>query len=563
MLYKALFGFALATLLILSGLACFITYEQTLEWLSTQYTFDKSQWQKLTTQILTKEHFYYIKLTTILLLCLLGILYTVAYQKINQIQTLWHSLSEEFLAEITNFTTTFQKLSRLQYFALIAFLMLSFSYDITSLYRNIIHIDEAFSFVHFASKGFWVSALYYPNPNNHILFNVWVSLWQGAFSNKLWAIRLPSIISEFFLQILLLQFFLQRNIFKNALSLVAIFSLLSCVQAYSVSGRGYLMLTLWVWITGNTLTKILKNYLHEKQTPLLQKVIFITACWAGFYTIPLYVYYFVSILISALIMYLPKKIHIYKSLFILVSVSILGTALLYLPVFILNGWQNMLALSWQKEAQEAFQKHFWQYWIDFGDFWLGIEGTWKVSLPIMIILAGSLLYKNSSSEAYFWALVMLNCLLIMLLQQKFLPVRTWIPLSICLVMLTENFINTFEKNIARMFISCTLLLLIISQMYQNYNYSSTHQTYIDAFQQIQKLPFQNSEKVFSNDLIYQNLIAFYNLQNRWQLKVDYSFKETQYDWIILDKNSTAEINLQNYYLYHQTKWVSIFKGRKP
>lgn len=541
-----------------------ISYESVLTWIAHSYPFDEVQWKKLTSQILTSQNFRHIQIFSTLAGLLLALISFWIKTKTLQLQSFLETLKQDFLLKVLFFCYPLQKMNKIQKIIAIILLLASLLYNSFLLNFKIIHIDEAFSYVHFSSKGFWVSALYYPNPNNHILLNLWVSLWEDFFENKLWAIRLPSMLCLLFLQILLFRFFLQRNSFGVSLALVLIFTLLSPIQAYSVSGRGYLLLTLWVWLSGNALLQILEKVQKNKRT-VLEKIVLVLASVAGFYTIPLFLYYFAGFLLSMTLVILLKfkdnKRLMFRNLMFPVLIILLAVFFLYLPILLLNGAENLFATSWQNEAGRQFREFFGAYWQGFADFWIGIEGSYLVFGVFLFVLLG-LELKNlakTSLQTQFWLFLMIFAIALMILQQKLLPLRAWVTMAIPMVIILEDFltrVSRFWQNTSLTFI---ISVLIASQIYQIYTYPQSHSAYIDCFQKIKTLQFKANEKIFSNDLIYQNLLAFYNLQEKWKIWIDYSFKDKAYDWIILDKTLPNKLRLENYQKLVETDWVEIFR----
>lgn len=545
-----------------------ISYESVLTWIAHSYPFDEVQWKKITSEILTFQNFRRIQIFSTFWGLLLGLISFWIKTKNLQLQSFLEKLKQDFLLKVSSFCYPLQKMNKIQKITIVIFLLASILYNSFLLNFKVIHIDEAFSYVHFASKGFWVSALYYPNPNNHILLNLWVSLWEEFFGNKLWAIRLPSMLCLLFLQILLFRFFLQRNSFQVALALVLIFTLLSPIQAYSVSGRGYLLLTVWVWLSGNALLQILEKA-QKKQRSILEKITFIFASIAGFYTIPLFLYYFVGFLLSLVVIVLLQfknhKKFIIKDLALSISTIVPVVFFLYLPIFLLNGAENLFAISWQNEAGKQFREFFGAYWLGFADFWIGVENSYLVSGVLLLLLFGMELknLSKTSLQTKFWLFLFIFALALMILQQKLLPVRTWVAMAIPMVIILEHFLTRISRFWQNTSLFLTISVLISSQIYQIYTYPQSHSPYVDCFQKIKTLQFKANEKIFSNDLIYQNLLAFYNLQEKWRIWVDYSFKDKAYDWIILDKTIPNKLRLGNYQKLVETNWVKIFKKETP
>jgi hypothetical protein len=442
----------------------------------------------------------------------------------------------------------FQSLSKTEFFTFGLIFCLINGYTLFRLHHKIPHIDEAFGYVHFSSKGFLVSALYYPNPNNHIFYNLCVAFWD-FLPNKIWSMRLPSFLSFLILQILVFRFFLIKYSFSAALLVFLNFALLSPVQAYSTMGRGYLLQMLFLWLALIFLSKILEN-----SSKASDRALFITFSVAGFYAIPTYLYYFLAMGFLSLILSLPN----YQKIFVLLKIhflTILFVSLLYLPVFLLNGKENLFSESWQQFARQAFATKKYEYFTNFGDFWVGIENMYVLFWGIVgVSVVGFLLQKNDK-KTFLLAAMPLVALLIIFVQQKLLPERIWLGLAFSWVLLVVSASRVLKK-----YANVLMILLILGEIFvQFYQINKTlNDGYADFTKVYPTLPFAKGDKIFSNDLVYQNLLAFYNLQDCKGLQIDYSHKAKPYDWIILEKNNVVEIP-KNYFLFTETPFVAIFK----
>ncbi len=564
------------------------------------YQLDNIQAEKLKTNLLTPSKYLLLQIFVSITIFALSALLFWQQNKISELFTdFLHYLQTQF----KTFLKPFQNLSKINLFAFGLVLCLINGYTFFRLHHKIPHIDEAFGYVHFSSKGFLVSALYYPNPNNHIFYNLCVAFWDIFVPNKIWAMRLPSILSFLLLQILLFRFFLKKYSFLVALTAFSFFALLAPVQAYSTMGRGYLLQMLFLWLAVTFLCKIAflciersrnaqkTNIFEHQPSNRTNQILFIAFSVAGFYTIPTYLYYFLAIGFLALTLSLPN----YQKIFVLLKIhlwTILFVILIYLPIFLFNGKENLFSENWQQFAEQEFATKKYEYFADFGDFWVGIENTYALfwgivgGAMIVFLLQKNDMLKNKWFCAYLFVersrneqistffetgsekpLLMeyksvlllvtmpLVALLIMFVQQKLLPERIWLGFACSWVVLLVSASQMLKK-----YANILMILLILGEIFVQFHHLNKAQNdgYTDFAKVYATLPFAEGDKIFSNDLIYQNLLAFYSLQDCKGLQIDYSHKSKPYDWIILEKNKNVATP-KNYSLFAETPFVAIFK----
>jgi hypothetical protein len=553
---KTFLGFILLWLILLIKLWQ-LDLHTLQNWVIHTYQLDNIQTQKLQNHLLTPNSWRLMQIFISIFVCS-GLLFLAFFLKKISLAT---KIFLQFLQnQSKTFLQAFQNLSKTEKITTLFTFCLLNVFILYNLHHNIPHIDEAFSYVHFVSKGFIVSALYYPNPNNHIFFNLNVAFWDIFISNKVWAMRLPSFLSFLALQVLLFRYFLSHFSFVNALLGLLVFSLFSPIQAYAIIGRGYLLQMLFLWLSVHFWVKLSKDIPRK-----VNMAGFLVSAWAAFYTIPTFLYYFLVLGILAFMSNLPnfsKSYFLAKYYFgVLVWVG-----LTYFPILLLNGKENLFSESWKKAAQQAFDEKKYEYLATFGDFWIGIENTYWIFwliIGLSLLLLGFQKLQNSINNkqnelAYFIPMPFLT-LLIMFLQQTLIPERVWTALAISWVMLVVVASQSFKK-----YASVALALLIfaeVSVLFYQKNEQSENE-YTNFVKVYPTIPFRKGEQIFSNDLVYQNLIAFYNLQEQKELQVDYSFKGKPYAWIIVEKNYKAHLP-NGYFIWQETPYVNILKKLEP
>ncbi|MDX1903541.1 MAG: hypothetical protein SFU27_05230, partial [Thermonemataceae bacterium] len=255
-----------------------------------------------------------------------------------------------------------------------------------------------------------------------------------------------------------------------------------------------------------------------------------------------------------------KKI---RELFYASLVIALLLGLFFFPILLINGWDNIFSLSWQEEAKRQFFTNFPSYFLDFADFWLGVEG----SFYIFMILLGFFFIFFISQKRHLqpkvliaWSFVFFSGILVMLLQQKLLPVRLWLGFSFFWIILILESLRVFPKKIAYFLALAVFSAQIGVQVYQWYAYDKTWKSYRNFERNYPKIPFKKEEKIFSNDLIYQNLLAFYAIEHKKNWEVDFSYQNKPYTYLILDRNQLIRKELiKNYQKIQENEEVFIFK----
>lgn len=144
--------------------------------------------------------------------------------------------------------------------------------------------DEAYTFIHFASRPFKHVLADYSAPNNHIFHTILVGVSYRLFGGEAWALRLPAFIAGVLL--IPAMYIAARRFFSVYQSLAAagLVAVTPLFINYSVNGRGYTMLVLLALL----LTNFAGILVVQKSKAVL--IAFILTAALGFYTIPIFLY---------------------------------------------------------------------------------------------------------------------------------------------------------------------------------------------------------------------------------------------------------------------------------
>jgi hypothetical protein len=214
------------------------------------------------------------------------------------------------------------------------------------LYTYPLDIDEGFSYIYFVKEGALATAGFYVAPNNHVLYNLLCTFLTPFFNNPFWVMKLPtffiSVLTTFLAFILTYRYFG----FITAFASSWLFSFSYFGIYYSIQGRGYSLLSLCTIILAFAGVQLIRK------PSLFYHSIFTVAAIAGLYTIPVFLYPFITVNLFLLIIYLREKrySHLFK-LSATTSLASFTLLLLYLPIIYFNGFQSLIGNKYVQRVE--------------------------------------------------------------------------------------------------------------------------------------------------------------------------------------------------------------------
>ncbi|HUE99346.1 MAG TPA: glycosyltransferase family 39 protein [Anaerolineales bacterium] len=269
--------------------------------------------------------------------------------------------------------------------------------------------DEAYTFIHFASRPFKHILADYSAPNNHIFHTILVGIAYRLFGGQPWILRLPAFIAGILM--VPAMYITARRFFSSAQALAAsaLIAVIPLFINYSVNGRGYTMLVLFALLLAN-----FAGILVIRQSkPAL--IAFTLTAALGFYTIPIFLYPMAGISLWVTVTYLfakePWQNRLHKlGIFLgICTLSLILTVILYSPVIIFGsglsaiiGNEIVRPLSWSTFLENLDPRiiRAWNKWmigigptieyLFLGGFFVSLIFYRKVSnqkLPLQVFLA--------------------------------------------------------------------------------------------------------------------------------------------------------------------------------
>lgn len=294
--------------------------------------------------------------------------------------------------------------------------------------------DEAYTFIHFASRPFKHILADYSAPNNHIFHTILVGISYRLFGGQPWALRLPAFSAGILM--IPAMYITARRFFSQyqALAAAGLIAVIPLFINYSVNGRGYTMLVLFALLLANFAGILV---VHQSKAALIA---FIITAALGFYTIPIFLYPMAGISLWVAVTYLfakepwqhaarLRKLGIFLGACLLAG---LLTVVLYSPViFFGSGLSSIIgneivkSLSWSTFVENLDPRLLkaWNKWM------IGISPAIEY-LFLGGFLLSLLFYRKVSNQKLPLQFFLAFAVVVLLLLQRVSPLpRIWIYLE--------------------------------------------------------------------------------------------------------------------------------------
>ncbi|MCR6641461.1 MAG: glycosyltransferase family 39 protein [Sporocytophaga sp.] len=308
-----------------------------------------------------------------------------------------------------------------------------------------IHLDEEWSYKYFVAQGPLVTLTYFPDTNNHILFNLISSFLYKIYPYQGFCMKLPVFIQGILLELIV--FFSVNRLFnfKTALLALVLTGGAAEISVYSMIGRGHLLGSLFA------LTSLLSvfGYIKHNRKEYLTYLIISSAL--GFYTVPTFLYFFVSLpLFSFIIIIRERTFGKILPLIKAYLVTVAGVLILYLPVIGISGLEALTESKWLNPMLP---------W-DFGfNYWFRIY-----VLEYLEAMADRVPFGN---RKYIGVLIVFGFYLLVLIKSKNKNIQLWMcwmliaaftPLLVCYYMKVLAPYRVYVFQIVLFFISFSILI---------------------------------------------------------------------------------------------------------
>ncbi len=338
--------------------------------------------------------------------------------------------------------------------------------------------DEAYTFIHFASRAFKHILADYSAPNNHIFHTILVGIAYRLFGGQPWVLRLPAFMAGTLM--IPAMYITARRFFSSsqALAASALIAVTPSFINYSVNARGYTILFLFALLLTN-----FAGILVIKQSKAALLAFTLTAA-LGFYTIPIFLYPMAGISLWVFVTYLanrePWQIKVHKmAVFLGICIlSVLLTIILYSPVIIFgSGFSSLIGneivkpLNWSTFLENLDPRMIkaWNKWM------MGVGSTSESLLSGGFLLSLLLYRKVSNQKLPLQIFLALGAAILVVLQRVTPLPRIWLYLEAFylmfaaagLVWLVEFFLNRIVSPTRTAKILSTAVLLLFIGVFAN------------------------------------------------------------------------------------------------
>jgi hypothetical protein len=270
-------------------------------------------------------------------------------------------------------------------------------------FRLPFHVDERFTYLYFVQPGWLASLAYYPGPNNHILFTLLCNATDLLLDDpfrimKGTALAVAAVFPPVF-------WLAVRRHFGAAPAWLATAACLASdkVFYYATQGRGYGLLTLWVLLAAYAAVQVGRDGATRRRPYAVLGV----SCVLGFYTVPVFLYPFAGLALYLAVALGRRRAYRPLGRLLLTGVGVgAATALLYLPVLLVNGPGALTGNAWVARLpgpafRAAFPGHLQAV---AADLWYG-DGAWQawLTVGVLVLALGTGLTRGTPASVRHWA----------------------------------------------------------------------------------------------------------------------------------------------------------------
>lgn len=423
------------------GLGLFsIDYEQFTS--TALFLADKPDWKGyFQTSVFPVQRFELLKIlwliTSPFFLILIWFIYRQS-QKISPAIELFFQKTKAILLQIYSFEDAKEKW--LVSFAFLVFIVRG----CWQMYHYELQYDEAWTYNHFVSKGFLVSAIS-PN-NNHIFYTLLASIFDWLPIASKYTLRLPVLLGGLFFGSIFYGLLRRQLGWKLALMTISLFLFSPAISFYSLYARGYIFQMGFTLIAWGALWRLVS----ESNSRNYYWSVYTIATILGIYSVPTHVYAWLGLNIIYIILLLSKNTILSLRSWMLANSVLVGIcSLLFAPLLLTNGLNILLgAASGQTVAGESF----WEYQNRVSDWLLVGGGRGTVVYPFFGLLVGItaclIYYYRDDKPKQFVTISSLIFLLlptfISLCVGGHTPYRAWCFLIIFLAVIPALLLNTLR-----------------------------------------------------------------------------------------------------------------------
>lgn len=339
-------------------------------------------------------------------------------------------LQNEVRRAVSALVRTARRLSKLERAIFAGLLTLILAVRVWYLVAYVLNTDEVASYDYFVRQGPLGISSFYPIPNNHLLFNFICWPLSLLSDNVRVVMRIPTFVAAAVGTILGYLLLARSGGFWAATLATGLFSLSPLGLYYAVAGRGYFLQITLLLLAFSATVALLQPRAYRR----LGWLLFVGASILGFYTIPTFLYPFVSLSIGLLAGFAWQRRWLELGQLILAGGVVgLVCALLYWPVICVSGFTQLVGNHYvAKMAATVFWRNYLGYLRHLADMLAG-NGNLGMAAGGGLMLLGPILIRLLPRPAKIvgalaWLLLVVP-LAMMAVQQVLVPARVLLYIS--------------------------------------------------------------------------------------------------------------------------------------
>lgn len=265
-----------------------------------------------------------MKFIILQIMCLIiAVLFFILLLTLDKVVAFFHSVFLFVKSNVSDLVVAWRK-TNVKWILIIPFISSVFF----AVYMPVSY-DEAWTYLQFTSKSPLSSLCYYPAPNNHVLHSLITNVTRYTpFLSTLLCLRISSILFSFFSWLICFSFLKKYYSENISLVITGFASMLFMSVYYSYMSRGY-GLVLFFFIIG----LYAAFNIISKDNRAKDWIVFAVTNVLGFFTMPSYLYAFLSLNIFIL---LNNKFQL-RDQFVYNLCTLIFVLVLYTPIIIVNG----------------------------------------------------------------------------------------------------------------------------------------------------------------------------------------------------------------------------------
>jgi hypothetical protein len=465
------------------------------------------------------------------------------------------------------------------YKALAVFALLLISCErLWFLFHRGIHLDEAYTFIKFTYQGIWRSMSYYPVPNNHVFLTVITAVFYHVTGSPFWSLRLPALLISFLATVYIFFQVYRHTSFWVAFTGVCLFCFSYHGLFYSIHARGYFLIAGFSVMAAFSVFDFVQTRKRKYLLPSL-----VASC-LGFYTVPVFLYPFLSLLVfGAVTLWIRKQTRSLLELAFASAIAGVLTLLLYLPVFVVSGLNAVIGNEFVVPVKfRAYLQNFMPWFREMGNT---VTGREPEGYLLMLFILGGLLFtfllslkkygKGAFMNSRFLVGFLMLCMLLVPLaaltvQMVLPPSRVFLYLGVFQFVALAWLLEKISRHLkaTRFFPVITLLLVGVYGAHQVrvlYLFPANQlYLYDDLVPVIKAIEKSNPKRIFAQE---GNVIFF--TQNATSqldkptIRIDHKHYDPAipYDYIMVEVQDSLrnKLNLKGYREIHNDGYLVFYK----